>query len=271
MAAALDQQRFRSDHAGLRGHTHPVEDNCTVTLARFRSHNLEEQTQVNLADRTDSKYLLPIRALTRFLEALGDEHTVLESSDQRIFTYENTYFDTPGWDLYLNHHNGRLSRHKWRFRRYRETDIAYLEYKLKTNKLRTVKSRVSTRDTESLASLQKQIPEHPSLYVNYRRMTFWNRASDERLTIDFDLHFQRPEQQAFAQLPNVFIAELKREGKPYGSTFVRRAKDFGFTPLSFSKYCVGVCMTDSGVLKQNRFKPLLNKLSKLHHSGGLQG
>ena len=112
------------------------------------------------------------------------------------------------------------------------------------------------------------MPAGPSLYVNYRRISLWNRCSDERLTLDFDLHFRRPQRSRVVRLPDVFVAELKREGKVYGSRFVRRAKDFGYTPLSLSKYCIGVCLTDDGELKRNRFKPLLGKLGRVHNMGG---
>ena len=79
------------------------------------------------------------------------------SAEHRIFTYQNTYFETPGWDLYLLHHNGKLNRCKYRY---------------------------------------------------------------------------------------------------------RRIKGHGYVPQSFSKYCVGVCLTDDGTLKRNRFKPVLRFLGR---------
>jgi len=270
MAIALERERYREDHRRIRALPHPIEPACLPVLAQFACHSLEEQITVNLADRTDSKYLLPITVLPQFLTELRGDHTVLTSNQHNIFTYENTYFDTPNWDLYLNHHNGKLNRHKWRFRRYHETDVSYLEYKLKNNKRRTVKTRVSAKNREAIQSLEPDIPDKPSLYVNYRRITLWNRSTDERLTVDFDLKFQRPQNRSHAQLPNIFVAELKRDGKPYGSTFVRRAKDFGFIPQSFSKYCVGACLTDDGALKKNRFKPILNKVRALDRTGELK-
>jgi len=265
----LDQKRYRSDHAALRNHAHAVEADCLEAARQFDSHSLSEQLEVNLADRTDSKYLLPIRVLPRFLQGLSDEHTVLESVGHRIFTYENTYFDTPQWDLYLRHHNGNLSRHKCRFRRYHETDMSYLEIKLKSNKLRTIKNRIPWLAEEPLQALQDEAPVVPSLYVNYRRVTLWNHATSERLTLDYDIHFRRPSQEKIVRLADVFIAELKREGKVYGSKFVKTAKEYGYTPHSFSKYCIGVCLTDCGALKKNRFKPMLRRLSVHSNHGEL--
>lgn len=269
MALLLDQNQYRVDHAALRESAHAVEADCLPELQRFPGHSLLEQAEVDLPDRTDSKYLLPIRALPWLLDALNQEHTVLESEDHRIFTYENTYFDTPQWDLYMRHHNGKLNRHKCRYRRYRETDIAYLEIKFKSNKLRTVKNRMPWHDQEPTIALPEQERVQPSLYVNYRRITLWNRATSERLTLDWDLHFRRPGQQNTVRLPHLLIGELKREGKVYGSRFVRRAKSYGFTPKSFSKYCVGVCLTDDGTLKKNRFKPMLRRLDIDNNNGDL--
>jgi hypothetical protein len=270
MALLLDQNRYRTDHAALRDHAHKVEADCLGTLQQFSSHSLSEQVEVDLADRTDSKYLLPIQLLPRLLAALKAEHTVLESADHRIFTYENTYFDTPEWDLYLRHHNGKLNRHKCRFRRYHETDTSYLEIKFKSNKLRTVKNRIPWHAEQPAPALENHETVQPSLYVNYRRITLWNRASNERLTLDFDLHYCRPGQDNTVRLPKLLIAELKRDGKVYGSKFVRRAKDYGFTPQSFSKYCVGVCLTDNGKLKRNRFKPMLRRLDITDTEGVLR-
>ena len=242
-------------------------------MQQFHEHSLEQQATLDLADRTDSKYLLPIQLLPRFLQAVAGDHSILDCAGHRVFTYQNTYFDTPAWDLYLQHHNGKRNRHKCRFRRYHETDTSYLEIKFKSNKRRTVKERmlwVAQGPAEvPREAMPRDVTLAPSLYINYRRISLWNRASDERLTLDYDLYFRRPQQSGGVRLADFFIVELKREGKVYGSPFVRRAKDFGYIPLALSKYCVGVCLTDHGQLKHNRFKPLLRKLGRIHTTGGL--
>jgi hypothetical protein len=232
-------------------------------LEPLPGHTLQEQEVVTLADRTDSKYLMPIAVLSPFLQALQPEYSVLQCDQHRVFTYQNTYFDTPSLALYHAHHNGKRNRYKCRHRRYLETDVAFLELKLKSNKLRTVKNRLPWPLPTGTESLDMEPPVEPSLYVNYRRISLWNRALDERLTVDMDLCFARPGESKVVRLPGLFIAELNRAGKVYGSPFVRRAKDYGFLPSSVSKYCVGMCLTDSGSLKKNRFKPLLRQLGDL--------
>lgn len=261
-ALVPDQVRYRRDHERLRRGMHEVESDCLQALQDFTSHSLTEQNEAVVLDRTDSKYLLPIQALPSCLQELVQEHTVLQCAEHRIFTYQNTYFDTPGWDLYLLHHNGKLNRCKYRYRRYHETNIAFLETKLKNNKQRTVKHRIPCTDRGPIEALHVAMPLDASLYVNYRRITLWNRASNERLTLDYDLCYRRPEQKLKVNLADFFIVEVKRAGKIYGSPFVRRIKGHGYVPQSFSKYCVGVCLTDDGTLKRNRFKPLLRLLGR---------
>jgi hypothetical protein len=257
----LDQNLYRRAHADLRQGIHELEADTLSALGSFDSHNLAEQRAVDLPNRTDSKYLFPVKLLPRFLAEVCADHTVLQTDQHRIFTYENTYFDTNDWATYNAHHNGKLNRYKYRFRRYLETDMSYLEFKLKNNRNRTVKTRTRWHSEKPIEVMQDKVAVEPSLYVNYRRISLWNRATDERLTLDFDLRWCRPGQDNEVCLQHLFIAELKRDGKVSGSPFLRVAKNYGYRPNAMSKYCIGLCLTDDGALKQNRFKPLLAKLS----------
>ena len=131
------------------------------------------------------------------------------------------------------------NRYKCRFRRYRETDLSYLEQKLKSNKKRTIKDRVLWPDDVEAEELAVDKMIEPCLFNNYRRMSFWNRVTNERMTVDFDLNYRRPGQEKSVRLDRLFIVELKRFGKIYGSRFVRLAKEYGSTPKSISKFCLG--------------------------------
>lgn len=267
MSLLLDQGRYRSAHRNLRELPHEVEPDALAALESFEGHSLTDQSAVDLRNRTDSKYLFPVALLPRFLAEVRKGHTVLQADGHRIFTYENTYFDTSDWAMYHAHHNGKLNRHKYRFRRYLETDVSYLETKLKSNRNRTVKNRIPWRHSKPTEVMHDAAHIEPRLYVNYRRISLWNRATNERLTLDFDLRWRRPGQDKVVPLQHVFIAELKREGNVYGSPFVRRAKEYGYRPKAMSKYCVGVCLTDDGTLKKNRFKPLLAALRSAELNG----
>ena len=238
MQLQLNQRQYRLDHGKLRAQRHTLEDICMGLAREFDTHSLQQQEVVNLADRTDSKFLLPVRVLPRFLEALNTDYTILEEAGHRMFTYENTYFDTPSWDLYLQHHNGKLNREKFRLRRYLETEISYFERKFKTNKNRTVKARVPCHMSDYAVGDIADASLRPCLYVNYRRLTLWNHTVNERLTLDYDLHYCRPTESSGVNLDKLLIAELKSFGKARASPFVKRAKEHGFAPQSFSKYCM---------------------------------
>ena len=228
-----------------------------------------------MSDRSEVKYIMPIEVLPHFLPALAEEYSVLRVEQTPISTYEVTYFDTPRWEHYMAHHNGYRRRSKYRFRRYLESDTAFLEIKLKEHKRRTIKQRIPWDEGERSAAvraLDAGLGEalsgyRPALYVNYRRMSFWKRNTDERLTLDFGMRFQRPGAALRAELPDIFIAEVKQPGKFHGSTFFRRAKSYGYLPVSISKYCVGVCVTGSGDTRSNRFKPMLRRVGSVARTG----
>jgi VTC domain len=262
---------YRREHAQLRLEPHPIEASCAKLLQAFDCHGLADRGEDMLGNRTDAKYLMPAVVLEAFLEALRDDFNVLEIDGARVFTYENTYFDTPGLALYQAHHNGRRNRRKCRLRRYRETDTSFLEYKLKVNETRTIKQRIAWEDEHARAAIEQWRRAHlateealqPALHVNYRRVSLLNEANDDRLTVDYDLRFKRPGEERSQRLPDVFIAELKRPGKLYGSPFYRRAKSYGYLPQGVSKYCIGTCLVRGAGIKQNRFKPLLAQLGRV--------
>ena len=105
--------------------------------------------------------------------------------------------------MYHLHHNRRLTRQKIRTRTYVETGVTYLEVKNKSNKGRTHKRRMAldrslfaaaATDTAAADFLRREAryaPEalSPSLATRFVRVTLVNHAMTERLTIDFDLHF----------------------------------------------------------------------------------
>ncbi len=242
-------------------------------LEKFEPHSLPTQNQAALMDRVDTKFVLPVSFLIEILAPLTDSYSILSAADRRLFNYETTYFDTIDRAFYHAHHNGKLNRHKVRYRRYRESDLSFMEVKLRTNKQRTIKSRVSLSQTtpESIninqfvaQCLQGNYPSlEPTLFVNYRRLTLMNQSKTERLTIDLDLSFQAVDSQKTAKLPALFVAEVKRGRDQQPSIAMQRFKSLGITPTSFSKYCMGCTLTGDGSLKSNRFKPVLQKLKKL--------
>jgi len=252
-----------------------VTSNVAITslLQGFKSHTLADQSNAALMDRVDTKFIIPMCLLTTFLTDLNDEYTILEQEGRRLFTYETTYFDTPDRYFYRSHHNGKLNRNKVRFRRYRDTNTAFMEVKLKNNKQRTIKKRMpldaSKPEFENakqflIASLQRHVNIlETALFVKYQRITLMNKNSTERLTLDLSLSFKSSNVASHVSLPDMWIAELKRDRKACASSFLTLVKQQQLSPVSFSKYCIGSALTDNGKLKTNRFKPTLQKIGCL--------
>lgn len=270
MELNLPLAEFAENHSLLGQGSVRDLDWLPASLGEFESHGLASAAEDLMSDRQDAKYLMPVSLLPSFIEGLRSEFTVLEHSGSRCFTYENTYLDTAQLDCFLQHHNGRLERIKLRHRRYRESETAFLDLKRKNNKRRTLKSRVPCADgQESFFIDSELLPRElrsakwsPSLDVNYRRISLWNPVTADRLTIDFDIRYQSPDGQRSATISQIFVAELKRQGKLSSSRFYREAKTFSYLPTSFSKYCVGLLLTNNMPKKTNNFKPLLRRLRR---------
>ena len=262
VALKLDSARTFADHDRLRSRSHSIETNNQLMLSEFNEHSLEEQRAVSLPYRFDIKFPLPVTFLPELLRHFASSHSILQYSGHRVFTHQNTYFDTPDWDLYSQHHNGKLNRFKYRHRRYLETKLEFLEIKVKTNKRRTRKQRIPWRCNQPIEVPDVDFKLVPKLYVNYRRITLWDQETDERLTLDFDILFQRIDAETKVGVPNVLIAECKRADLVKPSRFAQQLKAKKYYPRSISKYCVGVCLTDDSSLKCNRFKGLISELNK---------
>lgn len=177
--------------------------NDLAVWRRMPTLNLDRIAAVRLMNRVDTKYLVDERRCMELLERAADQYYVQIIDDCRACRYATLYYDTPQWDMYHLHHNRRLTRQKIRTRTYVETGVTYLEVKNKSNKGRTHKRRMAldrslfaaaATDTAAADFLRREAryaPEtlSPSLATRFVRVTLVNHAMTERLTIDFDLHF----------------------------------------------------------------------------------
>lgn len=177
--------------------------NDLAVWRRMPTLDLDRIAAVRLMNRVDTKYLVDERRCMELLELAADQYYVQIIDDCRACRYATLYYDTPQWDMYHMHHNRRLTRQKIRTRTYVETGVTYLEVKNKSNKGRTHKRRMAldrslfaaaATDTAAADFLRREAryaPEtlSPSLATRFVRVTLVNRAMTERLTIDFDLHF----------------------------------------------------------------------------------
>lgn len=177
--------------------------NDLAVWRRMPTLDLDRIAAVRLMNRVDTKYLVDERRCMELLELAADQYYVQIIDDCRACRYATLYYDTPQWDMYHLHHNRRLTRQKIRTRTYIETGVTYLEVKNKSNKGRTHKRRMAldrslfataATDTAAADFLRREAryaPEtlSPSLATRFVRVTLVNHAMTERLTIDFDLHF----------------------------------------------------------------------------------
>jgi len=239
-------------------------------LSNFSPITLKEMDNVKLMDRTDTKFVFTYQQLPTFLEQLKNDYRILEVECNRISRYESLYFDTKNFDLYHNHHRGKPGRFKIRFRKYVESNLHFFEVKFKNNKGRTIKNRVKQKQIEDSIKddakilLNDNTPLESSnleakIWVNYSRITFVNKYSPERVTIDIDLTFKNNEQNK--TIDNLVIAEVKQD-KAFTSAFIKLMKKHHLQEGSISKYCYGI-ISLFGKIKHNNFKPNLILIKKI--------
>jgi hypothetical protein len=239
-------------------------------LNQFDSISLAEMDSVKLMDRTDTKYVFTESLLPEFINALTPHYRILSVNGNRISKYESLYFDTPNFELFQKHHQGKLNRFKIRFRKYVESDLNFFEVKFKNNKGRTIKDRVKQKyigDTindkaELLLNEKTPILKNnlePKIWVNYSRITLVNKHSPERVTLDLGLHFKNQEQ--IKHIENIVIAEVKQD-KSLASPFIRLMRQYHIREGSISKYCFGI-ISIFDKIKHNNFKPKLLQLKKI--------
>jgi hypothetical protein len=247
-------------------------NNLELEISRlFNTISLEEMDSVKLMDRTDTKFVFHTSELTNILYQLNNNYRALKVSEKALSSYETLYYDTQNFDLYLQHHNGKLNRYKIRHRSYLNSNIAFLEVKHKNNKGRTLKTRIKKMDipynfdTKSLEFLNGKLPFNPAtlvpkLWVNYKRLTLVNLERGERVTIDLALEFIDTNANKI-ELNNLVIAEVKQD-KKNPSGFISIMKQMGIRPGSISKYCMAASYLNKQ-LKTNSFKTKLNQISNI--------
>lgn len=237
----------------------------------FQSITLDKMDQVKLMNRRDTKYWFHKDQISEILDAVASDYYILAIDGKRKLPYTTNYFDTEENKMYLAHHNGKLNRYKIRRRKYKQSDISFLELKFKTNKGQTEKKRISTdfenqefSSTEELFISENTPFGAPELQLSlandFDRLTLVNKNFNERCTLDFNLKFSSNGQ--VKMLDDLVIVEIKTEGKPVGSPLAKALFKRRIRSSGFSKYCVGKVLVDKK-LKRNAFKAKLGILSKV--------
>tara|TARA_Y100001954_G_C15774753_1_gene586353 strand:- start:259 stop:1005 length:747 start_codon:yes stop_codon:yes gene_type:complete len=245
-------------------------NNC---LRQFKPISLKDMNSVSLMNRTDVKFLFKKSQLPILLSELISHYNILKIENKMIQVYKSLYFDTHNRLFYMSHHNRRVNRNKVRFREYVDSDLFFLEIKLKNNKGKTIKTRMRVDKIyknllpEHNLFIKSAIGRDLSLiaqhWINFNRITLVDKLNTERITIDLDLNYSNDSQSG--SLDNIIIAEVKKDRSSQSSKFTYIAKEYHIIPTRMSKYCISTINLNKNV-KFNRFKSkilLINKLQLL--------
>ncbi|MBL4861465.1 MAG: polyphosphate polymerase domain-containing protein [Crocinitomicaceae bacterium] len=242
-------------------------------IKEFQTIGLHEMDNVKLMNRVDTKFTMTIRQLMETLPALTEHYRVLEIDGNLSASYQSRYYDDRQLNFYMDHHRKRVDRFKVRYRKYVESDLAFLEVKHK-NKGRTNKKRIQVDDmpnsnnitgdhSDFIKSTGVDYADLQHVLTNeFSRITFVGKKHNERLTFDLNLKFQIGDKSS--ELKNLVIAELKQERVNRTSPFYKMMKTSLIRPYRTSKYCIGIIhLYGKENVKYNRFKKKLIKLKKI--------
>lgn len=239
---------------------------------------LQDMDRVSLQNRIDKKYVMHISQLPDLLECIMPAYFVLDIADTRVFTYRTTYFDTDNLQFYKDHHNGLTNRIKVRCRQYVESDNTFFEIKRKYQGYRTDKYRKSIsamledltedeyREVRARYAKHKVNQLHITLHNFFSRVTLVSKALTERATIDFQLSFQKEDQEAIVD--DIVIVEVKQGKYDDRSAIVQALKRAHIPQQSISKYAYGIVLLERNV-KYNAFKRILNRVAKIQSANGV--
>ena len=240
---------------------------------------LEDMSSIRLMNRTDTKFVTNVPTLMKLLRMTQGSYYSQETNGKRISPYKTTYWDGPErHEMFRTHLCGHAPRTKVRVRTYLDTQHTFLEVKKKNNHGKTNKKRIAVPSMEAVMNDragEEFLVERtgytfddikPTLGNRFNRITLVNYAKTERLTIDFGLRFHNYETDNDAEMGNIVIIELKRDGR-VPSPILSMIRTLRIKPSGFSKYCIGTAVTNPGI-RQNRFKKRLIKIRKVAEKGG---
>jgi hypothetical protein len=249
-----------------------IENSCNL-FSPISLAEIDKKDKVKLLDRFDKKYIFRSEMIGTLLDQVSCFYRILEINNHRVFQYITQYYDTPQFEMYLNHHNRKLNRFKVRKREYSTTGKSFFEIKFKSNKGKTQKTRIEVENrSEILDKDQKKFLKENSAYSakmldikllnQFNRITLVHKCDHERVTIDFNLGFQLD--SSAISLPFLAVAEIKREKRSGSSDLALILKKEDVRPMKFSKYCLGTAMLNPEI-KSNRFKSKLLTINKLEN------
>lgn len=241
-------------------------------IRELKPITLEEMEKVRLMNRVDTKYVVHISKIEQLLRMAKGKYRIQQIDGQGNLPYYTFYYDTPDCDMYYQHQRGKKTRQKIRRRIYEGGDsLQFLEVKSKNNKGRTKKKRILMEESDNILDytefLEKQTdysPEElsPVIENHFYRITLVNHEMTERITIDTRLEFHNLITGEKVSLPEIGIIEWKRDGNAENTPLKELLRELRIHEGSFSKYCLGMALTDSS-LPQNRLKYKIRNVMKI--------
>jgi len=239
-------------------------------LQHFEPISLDKLSDYKLLNRIDTKYICHITLLPQILAFITNDFKIQTSGNDRIFSYESLYFDTPEMKTYFDHHQGKRLRYKIRFRKYLDTGDVFLEIKKKKNYNRTDKKRKEfVFDTQlnkshlEFLSNYIEIPAsglNPAIWTNFNRITMAGKNHLERITIDTEIQFKQNNQSII--LPDLVVIETKKEKAQQASPLSKILHDSQIKPYGFSKYIMGNIILNP-TIKHNRFIKKISTINQI--------
>ena len=242
------------------------------TLSEFETISLEEMGKVKLMNRVDTKYVTHINKINELLSKAKYHYKIQKIGEEVNMPYYTCYYDTPLTDMFYQHQRGKKTRQKIRHRKYEGSEtLPFLEIKSKNNKGRTKKKRVEMENGMALIDYDEFITSNseydtdgltPKLENHFYRITLVNHEMTERITIDTKLEFHNFISDNTTTLPEIGIIEWKRDGRAESSHLKEILRELRIFEGGFSKYCIGMALTNPD-LKQNRIKKRLRNINKI--------
>ncbi len=253
------------------------------------------ENKTGFLDRIESKFRIHKNNLNTILDLFKDDYFVLEIWNKRIFNYDTIYFDSPDLYNYYQYQQKKRLRQTIRTRLYKDSNLCFAELKFK-NKSKKIKIRqkISTNkhwtwnneiqnffQKNTIKYYNKQTNKNliPILKSTYNRITLVHKNFKERITIDFNINFEKINSnftknkkinQIWTQtyqprhflLQNLLIIEIKSD--KFITEWYKKIRKLGFreNELNCSKFALWIISI--GITnKYNNLLPTLNKLKKL--------
>jgi len=247
----------------------------TEILSQYENCSLKSIEQVAFYHRVDTKYVIPSIMLRKILNSFWKNYYVLNINGLCSFDYSTVYYDTPEMKMFVDHVRGKLNRYKLRRRNYLSTKISFLEVKFKSNTGRTLKWRIPGNEptqnfTEKDQQFLKRYFPYPTdnlrkvIQTNFTRITLIDKDFTQRITLDYDLSFlSLLKRKHPVHLPGLAVIEMKDDRNKNENGIKSILKSNGYYSGGFSKYCIGMAMTNSNLKKQGALKSNILKVNKL--------